>query len=120
EVEQALKGMLKPIYEERDTGEAEIRALFKSSAIGTIAGCMVTEGKVKRNGKVRIVRDGNVIVSDAKIESLRHEKDDANEINAGTSAVWFCPTQTSRLATSSRRTKKSKFHVPNPGMSYTS
>lgn len=83
EVEQALKGMLKPIYEERDTGEAEIRALFKSSAIGTIAGCMVTEGKVKRNGKVRIVRDGNVIVSDAKIESLRHEKDDANEINAG-------------------------------------
>lgn len=83
EVEQALKGMLKPIYEERDTGAAEIRALFKSSAIGTIAGCMVTEGKVKRNGKVRIVRDGNVITSDAKIESLRHEKDDANEINAG-------------------------------------
>ena len=83
EVEQALKGMLKPIYEERDTGEAEIRALFKSSAIGTIAGCMVTEGKVKRNGKVRIVRDGNVITSNAKIESLRHEKDDANEINAG-------------------------------------
>ena len=83
EVEQALKGMLKPIYEERDTGVAEIRALFKSSAIGTIAGCMVTEGKVKRNGKVRIVRDGNVITSDAKIESLRHEKDDANEINAG-------------------------------------
>ena len=83
EVEQALKGMLKPIYEERDTGAAEIRALFKSSAIGTIAGCMVTEGKVKRNGKVRIVRDGNVITSNAKIESLRHEKDDANEINAG-------------------------------------
>ncbi|WP_293768303.1 translation initiation factor IF-2 [uncultured Corynebacterium sp.] len=83
EVESALKGMLKPIYEERDTGAAEIRALFKSSAIGTIAGCMVTEGKVKRNGKVRLVRDGNVITSDAKIESLRHEKDDANEINAG-------------------------------------
>ncbi|CQD10035.1 translation initiation factor IF-2 [Corynebacterium striatum] len=83
EVEAALKGMLKPIYEERDTGAAEIRALFKSSAVGTIAGCMVTEGKVKRNGKVRIVRDGNVITSDAKIESLRHEKDDANEINAG-------------------------------------
>ncbi|ART21061.1 translation initiation factor IF-2 [Corynebacterium striatum] len=83
EVEAALKGMLKPIYEERDTGAAEIRALFKSSAVGTIAGCMVTEGKVKRNGKVRIVRDGNVITSDAKIESLRHEKEDANEINAG-------------------------------------
>ena len=83
EVEAALKGMLKPIYEERDTGAAEIRALFKSSAVGTIAGCMVTEGKVKRNGKVRLVRDGNVITTDAKIESLRHEKDDANEINAG-------------------------------------
>ena len=82
EVEAALKGMLKPIYEERDTGAAEIRALFKSSAVGTIAGCMVTEGKVKRNGKVRLVRDGNVITTDAKIESLRHEKDDANEINA--------------------------------------
>ena len=83
EVEAALKGMLKPIYEERDTGVAEIRALFKSSAVGTIAGCMVTEGSVKRNGKVRLVRDGNVITSDAKIESLRHEKDDATEIKAG-------------------------------------
>ncbi|MDY3126968.1 MAG: translation initiation factor IF-2 [Corynebacterium sp.] len=83
EVEAALKGMLKPIYEERDTGAAEIRALFKSSAIGTIAGCMVTEGKVKRNGKVRLVRDGNVIVSDAKIESLRQEKNDVTEISAG-------------------------------------
>ncbi|OFS22277.1 translation initiation factor IF-2, partial [Corynebacterium sp. HMSC04H06] len=83
DVEKALKGMLKPIYEERETGAAEIRALFKSSAVGTIAGCMVTEGQVKRNGKVRIVRDGNVIASDARIESLRHEKDDATEINAG-------------------------------------
>ena len=83
DVEKALKGMLKPIYEERETGAAEIRALFKSSAVGTIAGCMVTEGQVKRNGRVRIVRDGNVIASDARIESLRHEKDDANEINAG-------------------------------------
>ncbi len=83
EIEQALKGMLKPIYEERDTGAAEIRALFKSSAVGTIAGLMVTEGKIKRNGKVRLVRDGNVISSDAKIESLRHEKDDVTEMNAG-------------------------------------
>ncbi|QNE89746.1 translation initiation factor IF-2 [Corynebacterium incognita] len=83
EVEQALKGMLKPIYEERELGAAEIRALFKSSAVGTIAGCMVTEGKVKRGGKARIVRDNNVITTDAKIESLRHEKDDVNEIAAG-------------------------------------
>ena len=83
EVEAALKGMLKPIYEERDTGAAEIRALFKSSSVGTIAGCMVTEGKVVRNGKVRLLRDNNVITTDAKIESLRHEKDDATEIKAG-------------------------------------
>lgn len=83
EVEAALKGMLKPIYEERDTGAAEIRALFKSSAVGTIAGCMVTEGKVVRNGKVRLLRDNNVITADAKIESLRHEKDDTTEIKAG-------------------------------------
>ncbi|MDU7599403.1 MAG: translation initiation factor IF-2, partial [Corynebacterium sp.] len=83
EVEAALKGMLKPIYEERDTGAAEIRALFKSSAVGTIAGCMVTEGKVVRNGKVRLLRDNTVITADAKIESLRHEKDDATEIKAG-------------------------------------
>jgi translation initiation factor IF-2 len=83
EVEAALKGMLKPIFEERDTGAAEIRALFKSSAVGTIAGCMVTDGKVKRNAKARLVRDGNVITSDAKIESLRHEKDDVNEMAAG-------------------------------------
>ena len=83
EVEAALKGMLKPIYEERDTGAAEIRALFKSSSVGTIAGCMVTEGKVVRNGKVRLLRDNNVITSDAQIESLRHEKEDATEIKAG-------------------------------------
>ena len=83
EVEVALKGMLKPIYEERDTGAAEIRALFKSSSVGTIAGCMVTDGKVVRNGKVRLLRDNNVITTDAKIESLRHEKDDATEIKAG-------------------------------------
>ncbi|MBK4179262.1 translation initiation factor IF-2 [Corynebacterium macginleyi] len=83
EVEAALKGMLKPIYEERDTGAAEIRALFKSSSVGTIAGCMVTEGKVVRNGKVRLLRDNNVITTDARIESLRHGKDDATEIKAG-------------------------------------
>ncbi len=83
EVEQALKGMLKPIYEERDLGAAEIRALFKSSAVGTIAGCMVTEGKVKRGGKARLVRDNNVITTNAVIESLRHEKDDVNEMAAG-------------------------------------
>ena len=83
DVENALKGMLKPIYEERDLGEAEIRQIFKASAVGLIAGCMVTEGKVKRGVKLRLVRDGNVITPDATIESLRREKDDANEVAKG-------------------------------------
>ncbi|UIZ91461.1 translation initiation factor IF-2 [Corynebacterium sp. CNCTC7651] len=83
EVEQALRGMLKPIYEERDLGQAEIRQIFKASAVGLIAGCMVTEGKVKRGVKVRLVRDGNVVTPDATIESLRREKDDVTEVAKG-------------------------------------
>ena len=83
DVENALKGMLKPIYEERDLGEAEIRQIFKASAVGLIAGCMVTEGKVKRGAKLRLVRDGNVITPDATIESLRREKDDVTEVAKG-------------------------------------
>ena len=83
DVENALKGMLKPVYEERDLGEAEIRQIFKASAVGLIAGCMVTEGKVKRGAKLRLVRDGNVITPDATIESLRREKDDTNEVAKG-------------------------------------
>ncbi|WP_311355890.1 translation initiation factor IF-2 [Corynebacterium riegelii] len=83
DVENALKGMLKPIYEERELGAAEIRQIFKASAVGLIAGCMVTEGKVKRGAKLRLVRDGNVITPDATIESLRREKDDATEVAKG-------------------------------------
>ncbi|WP_421629279.1 translation initiation factor IF-2 [Corynebacterium pseudogenitalium] len=83
EVEAALKGMLKPIYEEKDLGKAEIRQIFKASSIGLIAGCMVTEGKVKRGAKIRLVRDGNVVTSDATIDSLRREKDDATEVAKG-------------------------------------
>ncbi|GAA0202737.1 translation initiation factor IF-2 [Corynebacterium riegelii] len=83
EVEKALKGMLKPVYEERELGAAEIRQIFKASAVGLIAGCMVTEGKVKRGAKLRLVRDGNVITPDATIESLRREKDDATEVAKG-------------------------------------
>ncbi|WP_175934818.1 translation initiation factor IF-2 [Corynebacterium sp. Marseille-P4321] len=83
DVENALRGMLKPIYEERDLGEAEIRQIFKASAVGLIAGCMVTEGKVKRGAKVRLVRDGNVVTPDATIDSLRREKDDVTEVAKG-------------------------------------
>ena len=83
DMEAALKGMLKPIYEERDLGSAEIRQIFKASAVGLIAGCMVTSGKVKRGAKVRLVRDGNVITPDATIDSLRREKDDVTEVDKG-------------------------------------
>lgn len=83
EVEQALKGMLKPIYEEREIGRAEIRAIFKASAVGLIAGCMVESGKVRRNASIRLLRDGTVVADNAKIESLRREKDDATEVAAG-------------------------------------
>ncbi|QGU02254.1 Translation initiation factor IF-2 [Corynebacterium kalinowskii] len=83
EIEQALKGMLKPIYEEREVGKAEIRAIFKASAVGLIAGCMVESGKVRRNAQARLIRDGNVIVEKTNIDSLRREKDDAVEVTAG-------------------------------------
>ncbi|MDO4929406.1 MAG: translation initiation factor IF-2, partial [Corynebacterium sp.] len=83
EVEQALKGMLKPIYKENEIGRAEIRAIFKASAVGLIAGCMVESGKVRRNASARLVRDGNVIVEKTTIESLRREKDDATEVAQG-------------------------------------
>lgn len=83
EVEAALRGMLKPIYEEREVGKAEIRAIFKASAVGLIAGCKVEEGKVRRGASIRLVRDGNVVASDATINSLRREKDDVTEVTAG-------------------------------------
>ncbi|WP_280382708.1 translation initiation factor IF-2, partial [Nocardia wallacei] len=82
EIEKALKGMLKPIYEEVELGRAEIRAIFRSSKFGNIAGCMVTSGLVKRNAKARLLRD-NVVVADTTIQSLRREKDDVMEAREG-------------------------------------
>lgn len=83
EVEAALTGMLKPVFEEREIGSAEIRQLFKASAVGLIAGSMVQTGKMRRNAQVRLVRDGRVVVEKATIESLRREKDDVTEVNHG-------------------------------------
>ncbi|WP_157103040.1 translation initiation factor IF-2, partial [Nocardia vermiculata] len=82
EIEKALKGMLKPIYEEAELGRAEIRAVFRSSKFGNIAGCMVTSGTVKRNAKARLLRD-SVVIADTSIQSLRREKDDATEVREG-------------------------------------
>ncbi|MEV0432853.1 translation initiation factor IF-2 [Nocardia sp. NPDC050413] len=83
EIEKALKGMLKPIYEEVELGRAEIRAIFRSSKVGNIAGCMVTSGSVKRNAKARLIRDGRVIAETMTISSLKREKDDATEVREG-------------------------------------
>ncbi|WP_333620197.1 translation initiation factor IF-2, partial [Dietzia sp.] len=83
EIESALKGMLKPIYEESTLGSAEIRQLFKSSAVGTIAGCMVSSGRVRRHAKARLIRDGNVVAETMEIKTLRREKDDVTEVREG-------------------------------------
>jgi translation initiation factor IF-2 len=83
EIEAALKGLLKPIYEEQQLGTAEIREIFRSSKIGNIAGCMVTSGTIKRNSKVRLLRDGAVVVDNADLASLKREKDDASEVREG-------------------------------------
>ncbi|SIT34545.1 bacterial translation initiation factor 2 (bIF-2) [Nocardia farcinica] len=83
EIEKALKGMLKPIYEEVELGRAEIRAIFRSSKVGNIAGCMVLSGSVKRNAKARLLRDNVVVAETTTISSLRREKDDVTEVREG-------------------------------------
>ncbi|WP_134323131.1 translation initiation factor IF-2 [Cumulibacter soli] len=83
DVENALKGMLKPEYEEIALGTAEIRAVFRSSKWGNIAGCMVQSGLIRRNAKARLVRDGAVAADNLTIASLRREKDDATEVREG-------------------------------------
>jgi translation initiation factor IF-2 len=83
EIEAALKGMLKPVYEESVLGQAEIRNIFRSSKIGNIAGCMVTSGLLRRNAKARLLRDGAVIADNLDLASLKREKDDASEVREG-------------------------------------
>ncbi|HTX96011.1 MAG TPA: translation initiation factor IF-2 [Mycobacterium sp.] len=83
EIEKALRGMLKPIYEENQLGRAEIRALFRSSKVGIIAGCMITSGVVRRNAKARLLRDNIVVADNLTITSLRREKDDVTEVREG-------------------------------------
>ena len=83
EIEAALKGMLKPVYEESTLGQAEIREIFRSSKAGNIAGCMVIGGLIRRNAKVRILRDGAVVADNVDLASLRREKDDASEVREG-------------------------------------
>ena len=83
EIEKALKGMLKPIYEERELGRAEIRAIFRSSKVGNIAGCLVQSGIMRRNAKARLLRDNVVVAENLTVSSLKREKDDATEVREG-------------------------------------
>ena len=80
DMEKAMKGMLEPIYEEKVTGTAEIRQLFKFSKVGMIAGCHVTSGIIKNNDKARVIRDG-IVIYNGSIKSLQHEKDQVKEIS---------------------------------------
>ncbi len=83
DIESALKGMLKPEYEEVELGSAEIREVFRSSKWGNIAGSIVRSGLIRRNAQARLVRDGVVVSDNLKIDSLRRFKDDATEVREG-------------------------------------
>ena len=82
EIESAMKGMLAPKYQEVVIGHAEVRMTYKVSAIGTVAGCMVKDGKVSRDAKVRVLRD-NIVIYEGEIGSLQRFKDQAKEVTAG-------------------------------------
>ena len=82
EIESAMKGMLAPTFEEVVLGHAEVRQTYKVSAIGTVAGVMVKDGKVTRDGQVRVLRD-NIVVYEGEIGSLQRFKDQAKEVTAG-------------------------------------
>ena len=82
EIEQAMRGKLEPIYEEKVLGQAEVRKLFKFSKVGTIAGSMVINGIIKRDSKARVIRDG-VIVYDGAINTIAREKDQVKEVKSG-------------------------------------
>ncbi|MDO8144586.1 MULTISPECIES: translation initiation factor IF-2 [unclassified Isoptericola] len=83
DIEAALKGMLKPEYEEAKLGSAEIRQVFRSSKFGNIAGSIVRSGTIRRNTKARVLRDGRVVGDELTVESLRREKDDVTEVREG-------------------------------------
>ncbi len=83
EVEAALKGMLKPEYEEVQLGTAEVREVFRVPRIGNVAGSLVRSGTIRRNSKARLVRDGTVVADNLSIDSLRRFKDDATEVREG-------------------------------------
>jgi len=82
DVQDAMKGMLAPVYKEVNIGNAEVRQTFRISNVGTIAGCFVLDGKLERNAGVRVIREG-VVIHDGKLVSLKRFKDDAKEVSKG-------------------------------------
>jgi translation initiation factor IF-2 len=82
DIEKALKGMLEPELKEKTIGRAEVRAIFRISKIGNIAGCYVVDGDIRRNARVRLLRGGQVIYQ-GEIGSLRHLQDDVREVRQG-------------------------------------
>ncbi|GJH39961.1 translation initiation factor IF-2 [Capnocytophaga sp. HP1101] len=82
DLKDAMEGMLSPVFKEEVTGTVEIRELFKISKVGTIAGCMVTDGKIYRNSKIRLLRD-NVVIYTGELSSLKRFKDDVKEVSKG-------------------------------------
>ena len=82
DVENAIKGMLAPVFREAVLGQAEVRQIFKASRIGTIAGSYVTDGKITRQAQVRLIRDG-VVIYEGRLDSLKRFKDDVREVLAG-------------------------------------
>ncbi|HZX99401.1 MAG TPA: translation initiation factor IF-2, partial [Dermatophilaceae bacterium] len=83
DIEAALKGMLKPEYEEVQLGTAEVREVFKSSKFGNVAGSLIRSGEIKRGTKARIIRDGAVVGEGIEITGLRRFKDDVTEVREG-------------------------------------
>ena len=82
DIQKALKGMLAPVFREEELGHAEVRETFNITKVGTIAGCYVTDGKVQRNAKFRLIRD-NVVIYEGSISSMKRNKDEAKEVAAG-------------------------------------
>jgi translation initiation factor IF-2 len=82
DIDKALKGMLEPEIKEVNVGQAQVRAIFTINKVGTIAGCRVTQGEVRRNTRIRVMRNGEKVF-DGEISSLKHEKDDVKEVRQG-------------------------------------
>ncbi|MFA6866697.1 MAG: translation initiation factor IF-2 [Clostridia bacterium] len=82
DITAAIKGLLAPVFETKELGEAEVRQIFKVSSIGTIAGCMVTTGLITKNAQIRLVRD-NIVITESTLASLRRIKDDVKEVRSG-------------------------------------